>query len=169
MQCRLSSPLLARIIAIIVAVCLVSSASALDAGDTPPPKLGITDAGEIIDLRDYKDKVVIISFWASWCGVCLQELPVLEGIQNSAGPDVLAVFAVNFKEDKRAYRQARARMANWSIKFTHDPKGIMGSRFGVRALPFMVIVDRDGKIAFQHLGYDSSALQGIVDEINSLL
>ena len=73
--------------------CLFMSSIAHSApyqvGDTPFDLVGKTSTGKEIKVSDYKSKVVIVSFWASWCGPCKKELPILAGIQKSATPENL--------------------------------------------------------------------------------
>ncbi|MDE0056040.1 MAG: TlpA disulfide reductase family protein, partial [Gammaproteobacteria bacterium] len=67
----------------------------MQVGDIPPPRLGTDRNGDRINLEEMSGKIVVISFWATWCPPCLKELPVLEAIHNSIGEDRLEVIAVN--------------------------------------------------------------------------
>jgi thiol-disulfide isomerase/thioredoxin len=109
-------------------------------GDLAPDDFGKTLSGEVPKLADYAGKVVVLSFWASWCGYCLKELPILENLQR-AGKGKLQVIAVNQQkrdEFRAIERQLRTAM---TIKLTYDPDEVQR-------------------------GYGESALPGIVDAIN---
>jgi len=72
------------------AVAATPSAPAPAVGDIPPALLGKDRDGHRVDLGEYRGKVVVLTFWASWCGYCLKELPALDALQalwtRSAGP-----------------------------------------------------------------------------------
>lgn len=141
----------------------------VDVGRLPPDYIGKTKSGDEVRVIDSRGQLLIISFWATWCAPCLKELPVLNAIQKSAGADRVRVVAVNLKEDKKRYRKALKAYSEFDITFVHDVRGATGRRFKVEGIPNMFIIDVDGRIAFHHVGYNDSALNGIVAEINSLL
>lgn len=70
-------------------------------GEKPYDRVGRDDEGKVVRVSDFKGRVVIVTFWATWCGPCMKELPVLSGIQKRAGTEQLQVIAVNYKESKR--------------------------------------------------------------------
>jgi thiol-disulfide isomerase/thioredoxin len=138
-------------------------------GEPPPDALGKNREGAEVRVSDHRGKVVVISFWASWCTYCLKELPALEGIQNAAGSSQLQVVAVNFKEEPAVYRRLLHKLKDAQMSFTHDRTGRIGDGYGLRGLPFLVIVGRDGRVAYTHAGYGEQTLDRIVEEINDLL
>ena len=134
-------------------------------GDLAPDDFGKTLSGEVPKLADYAGKVVVLSFWASWCGYCLKELPILENLQR-AGKGKLQVIAVNQQkrdEFRDIERQLRTAL---TIKLTYDPDETGAEAYGVNGIPHLVIIGRDGKIIKVQRGYGESALPGIVDAIN---
>jgi hypothetical protein len=98
----------------------------------------------------------------------MKELPVLSGIQKKAGTDELQVIAVNFKEPKRKFEKIAEALSGNPMKVTSDVKGRIGRKFGVKAIPNMFIIDRQGKVASVHVGYGEDNLPDLVGEINEI-
>lgn len=147
----------------------VSAKNKLEIGDTPPSYLGKESGGDRINLTDHEGKVVVISFWASWCAPCLKELPILENIQNQVGIDKLKVVAVNFKENRKQYRKISRALASLKLSLTHDKRGSIGKSYGVEAVPDLFIVGKDGRLAFHHVGYGDNTIDKIVTVLNEQL
>lgn len=137
-------------------------------GDAAPDVVGKDRDGEPIRLADSRGKVVVLSFWASWCPPCRKELPILENVQRE-GNDQIKVIAVNYKEDAFLVRKLLSKMKDAQMTFTRDPDGALAKRFGLKGLPLMVMIRRDGRIASIHTGYSEDGLDGIVEELNRLL
>jgi thiol-disulfide isomerase/thioredoxin len=140
----------------------------LQVGDVPPDNLGRASTGGKVNLSDYRAKVVIISFWASWCSPCRKELPLLAALQKNATREKLAVFAVNWKESSDWYRAILRAMKDVDLALVSDEYGYFGGVYGVKAIPHMIIIGRDGRIAAVHIGYGEGEIPGLVKEINGL-
>jgi thiol-disulfide isomerase/thioredoxin len=159
----------------VLAVLLASNMSLVLAkptvGEVPPDFLGTTSEGIAQHLADHGGKIVVVSFWASWCGPCLRELPILAGLQQAAGEDKLKVIAVNFHEDRRLFRKlsAKFKAAGAKVTVTEDPDGVISEAYDVHRIPHMFIVGADGRLEFINQGYGEKSLDKIIDQINSLL
>lgn len=140
----------------------------LKLGDIPPAYLGKTNGKVKINLNDYKGKVVVVTFWASWCKPCLQELPILDRIQKKLG-DNIKIFAVNFKQDRKLYRKIRHKLKDISLTMLHDPMGFIGKKFGVKSIPNLFILSKEGKIAYHSIGYGEKTLDKILFHLNKEL
>lgn len=140
----------------------------LQVGDTPPDGLGRASAIGKVKLSEYRGKIVIISFWASWCPPCRKELPILAAIQKNATRDKIVVFAVNWKESADRYRAILRALKDVDLAIVSDENGYYGREYSVDSIPHMIIVGRDGRIAAIHVGYAESELPRLVDEINGL-
>ncbi len=138
-------------------------------GDIPPQALGKDGKGKAINLADYRGKVVIVTFWASWCGFCLKELPALNEVQTGAGEQWLKIIAVNVKDDNDDYRAMMKQMRGYTLAMTRDRDGAIAAGYGVKAYPNLWMIDPQGKVAVHHVGYGESSLQAIVDQIKRLL
>ncbi len=159
------------LLAVLVSCLFVSSASAqVVRGKAPPDSLGVDSKRNDIHVSDYRGKVVVVTFWASWCGACLLELPILENLQRHVGNEEIQVIAVNTDKDPLDYRKALKRMQDYQLAFTADYRnGSVARRFDVRMLPYMILIDRAGQVAHVHAGYGESMLAELVNEINGLL
>ena len=139
-------------------------------GEIPPPMLGKLHGGNTqVNLEDYRGKVVIVTFWASWCGPCRRELPILAHFQQVIGQDALKVIAVNFKEPRSDFLGVVRANRKLQLNYVHDGNGAASGEYGVTALPNMFVIDRDGKIAYVHRGYSEEMLEGFIAEVMSLL
>jgi thiol-disulfide isomerase/thioredoxin len=133
----------------------------------PDVPLGTTSAGDSVKVSDYAGKVVVVSFWASWCAPCRKELPILEGLQQE-GKGNIQVIAVNI-DSRDVFGKAAKLLGELHLILAND-RGDRGQRaYAVKAIPHMVIIGRDGRILDIHSGYGEASLDEIVDEINRAL
>lgn len=162
----------------ILAICLTVLALPLHAGDTatppavgelPPQELGKQWRGGPVNLADHRGKVVIVTFWASWCGPCRKELPILAHFQKAVGRDALQVFAINYKESPEDFHGIVRANREFDLDYIHDRRGRTSDLYGVRSLPHMFILDQEGRVAHVHRGYSEELLPGIVKELLALL
>lgn len=143
-------------------------------GDMPPDALGTTFGGNAVTLSSLHGKIVVISFWATWCGYCMKELPVLANLQLVAAQRKLPlqVVSVNYREDHdtflRTARLLRKRLP--SLMLSWDRDGHIGKPYGASGgIPVMVMLHRDGTVAHVHIGYGADMLDSLLAEINELL
>ncbi|MES2901882.1 MAG: TlpA disulfide reductase family protein [Pseudomonadota bacterium] len=160
----------ARIVATVAALIALASplahAAGPVAGDVAPNELGKTYGGDKVLLSNHAGKVVIVSFWATWCAYCLKELPILEGIQKVAGKaHDLQVVAVN-TEDRDTFRHVLRTLKTMTVAMAYDPDKIGQKAYGVSGIPHLVIIGRDGVIIRVYRGYGEETLGKITDDIN---
>jgi len=123
-------------------------------GPSPPAPdftLPARDGGEV-RLSELKGQVVMINFWATWCGPCRQEMPLLQQIHAKYEPLGFTMLGVNVEPDSAAAQ-------NWlkdmpvSFPIVFDRKSEVSSSFGVEAMPSSVLIDREGRVRHVHRGY----------------
>lgn len=149
-------------------VALAKTPGNIPVGSPVPDKLGTLLNGDEVRAKDFQGRVLVITFWASWCGPCMHELPVLEKIQRIAKKDRLQVVAINI-EDRDRYKDISRKLSEFESIIAHDNRKDVRETFGVKGIPHMVIVGRDGNILNVHRGYSEDALEDLVDEINLAL
>lgn len=125
--------------------------------------------GETVPLSSQRGKVVILTFWASWCGPCKRELPLLEKAQEFVGKDKLTVFAVSFHENPEAAKMLKKLAVEWQIDLIEDRNGGIASRYAITSIPHLFFIDRNGKIFSTHVGYGDRTIADLVNDINHAL
>jgi thiol-disulfide isomerase/thioredoxin len=158
-----------KLLALSIALALAFPTLAAPAkGDPAPQVIGTDVEGQPLESGQFRGKVLVVTFWATWCGPCMHELPMLESMQRVAGKERLQVVAVNI-EDKQVFRKVAGKLASFSITIAHDDRKRGSEAYGVKGIPHMVIIGRDGKILKVNRGYSEESLDGIITEINAAL
>lgn len=139
-----------------------------EVGDVPPAYLGKDQYGEKVNLKDLRGKVVIVTFWATWCPPCRKELPVLETLQQHAGSGRVQVIAINI-EKPSAYRPMKRRLKDYTMTLINDYNGRTKKRFGVAGIPHLAMVKKDGTVAAIKRGYSEEMVPAMIDEVNALM
>lgn len=108
-------------------------------------------AGDPVKLSDYRGKVVVLNFWATWCGPCRIELPILKGLPDKHSPDELVVLAVDLGEERDDV--ARFAVEN-DLQFIVllDPQRKVGNAYRARTIPTTYVIDADGVIQYRRVG-----------------
>lgn len=110
--------------------------------------------GTEMTLEDFKGRVILVNFWATWCAPCVKELPSLDRLQFKLGGEGLLVLAVN--QDRGGAAVAGPFLKKLDVNrlgLFLDSRMKLGRAFGVRALPWTLLIGRDGKIIGQLPGY----------------
>jgi thiol-disulfide isomerase/thioredoxin len=142
---------------------------ALPVGSVPEDELGKDLKGNQVRISHYHGKVVIVSFWASWCGPCMKEMPVIAGVVKRVGPDHLQVIAINHRDEYERFRYVVKVLKDLPITMLRDQNGKTAKKFGVQGIPRMIIIGRDGKVAADHTGYGEGMIPELVVQLNELL
>ena len=135
----------------------------------PAPDFALkSSTGENIRLSEYRGDVVMINFWATWCGPCRQEMPLLDELYTRYERVGFSLLGVNIDDDSS---RAMAMISELGVSFPvlFDNRKEVSKLYEVDAMPVTVLVDRDGKVRHVHHGYKPGYEQKYLDEIRSLL
>ena len=152
----------------VAALLFASTGAALSVGDDPPPIDMPDQHGEKVDLEELRGKVVLVDFWASWCGPCKQEMPVLEALHKKYADQGLVVVGVNIDTSAKKMRSF-LRGAPVSFRIVHDPKITIAQRYEPPTMPSSYFIGRDGKLRYVHQGFRKEDAEGIEAKVKSLL
>ncbi len=117
----------------------------------PAPDFALTDTnGQTVRLQDSRGRITLINFWATWCGPCRYEMPLLTAAAAQY-PDDLAVLAVNFAESQAVVQQYAADLGLGFVPLL-DSDGAVYAQYQVRGLPTTFFLDAEGIIRAVHIG-----------------
>lgn len=147
----------------------VKAASIRPAGERKPaPEFALKDAdGRTVRLSDYRGKVVLLNFWATWCGPCRMEVPWLIEMQRDNKDRGFEVLGVSM--DDNGWEDVKPFLAEMKINYRvmiGDDRTAQNYG-GVESLPTTFLIDRDGKVAVAHVGLTSK--KDIQDGVDQLL
>lgn len=127
--------------------------------------------GHATRLSAQRGKVVILTFWATWCAPCREELPDLEKIQERVGRDKLTVIAVSYRDSAETldYVKKNAKSAAWKLTMLSDTDEAIASAYHVAMIPRLFLIGRDGKLLAIHAGYSNGAVDQFLPELNAAL
>jgi peroxiredoxin len=127
-----------------------------------------SNSGENLRLSEYRGEVVMINFWASWCGPCRQEMPLLDELYSQYQPMGFTVLGVNVEEDST---KARDMLKNLPVNFPvlFDDQSEVSRLYNVVAMPSTVLVDRDGKVRYLHQGYQPGLEETYQQQVRALI
>ncbi len=158
-----------RLLPALVAGLTFAGAPVVASSPSPAPDftLPARDGGKI-HLGDLRGQVVMINFWATWCGPCRQEMPLLEQIHEKYEPLGFTLLGVNVEPDSK---EAQAWLAKMGVTFPilFDRDNAVSSSFGVEAMPSSVLIDREGRVRHVHRGYKPGDESVYADLIRDLV
>ena len=124
--------------------------------------------GETVSLSDLRGEVVMINFWATWCGPCRQEMPHLEALHQRYSSLGFTLLGVNVEEDAKGVDKF---LAETPVTFPvlYDPANDVSELYEVIAMPSTVMVDRSGNMRYIHHGYQPGYENAYQAQIRALL
>ena len=154
---------------IILAIFAASSlASSTLEGQSAPDFVLKSSAGDNLRLSEYRGDVVMINFWATWCGPCRQEMPLLDDLYSRYQRVGFTLLGVNIDDDSR---RAMKMIEELGVKFPvlFDDGKDVSKLYAVEAMPVTVLVDREGTVRHVHHGYKPGYEEKYLTEIRALL
>jgi peroxiredoxin len=124
--------------------------------------------GGTVRLSELRGQVVMINFWATWCGPCRQEMPLLEQIHAKYEPLGFTLLGVNVEPDSTPAQDWLKRVSV-SFPILFDRENRVSEQFGVEAMPSTVLIDREGRVRHVHRGYKPGDESTYADLIRSLV
>lgn len=153
---------------LIAAVFMVSQVHAGEVSGKAPDFTLKSNSGKNIKLSEHRGEVVLLNFWASWCGPCRQEMPLLEQLHERYSSYGFTVMGVNVEEDSsKAKKMLRDVPVSFPVLF--DTQNKASKSYKVSAMPSTVMIDRDGNMRYLHKGYKSGDEQEYAKWIKKLI
>jgi len=125
----------------------------LSGGNRPPaPEFALKDInGQPLSLAQYKGKVVLLDFWATWCAPCKVEIPHFIEMQNAYGPQGLQIIGLSMDDDAKPVKKFVEEMKiNYPVAIGDEK---LASKYGgVLGLPIAFLIDKEGRIVHKHVG-----------------
>ncbi|HMN45053.1 MAG TPA: TlpA disulfide reductase family protein [Povalibacter sp.] len=161
---KLTTCLRATALAATLAVSsLVGASSALAPAFTLPSR-----SGDIVSLDKLKGQVVMLNFWASWCGPCRQEMPLLDQMHKRYSALGFTMLGVNVEANTA---DAEKWLAQTPVTFPvlFDKENKVSKLYDVNAMPSTVFIDRKGNVRYLHRGYKPGDESEYLNQIRALL
>jgi thiol-disulfide isomerase/thioredoxin len=136
----------------------------------PMPSVSVrqfADGGKI-DLGSLKGKVVLVDIWASWCGPCKEEMPLLDELAGRLKKKGVEIIAVSIDEDKESAEAFLSSRPSWSLTVAHDPKGKLPEALHPGKMPSSYVVDAEGIIRYVNEGFERGDLKVIEKRLLAL-
>ena len=136
--------------------------------DEAAPALKLkTVTDEEIDLSAMKGRMVIVNFWATWCGPCIAEMPSLQALTTRIGAKNVALIGVNFHESPQKIRDFQAK---YNVKFPllRDAWQEASAAWKVGVLPTTFVVDANGTLRYRVVGEVDWSSKAVADRLNSI-
>jgi len=125
-------------------------------------------AGKNVKLSEYRGEVVMVNFWASWCGPCRQEMPALEQLYKKYKDLGFVILGVNVDKDSS---NAAGLLSKIPVSFPvlYDNTNKVASQYDVKAMPTTYLIDRNGQLRYIHKAYKPGYELKYAKEIKTLI
>jgi cytochrome c biogenesis protein CcmG, thiol:disulfide interchange protein DsbE len=120
----------------------------------PVPALRVESlSGKKIEVASYRGRVLLLDVWASWCGPCKQELPVLDAMARRLKSQGVEVLAVSVDQERANVDKFLKGHGKWALTIAHDPAGAIAERLQPDKMPTSYVIDRAGIVRYVNAGF----------------
>ena len=157
------------LIALFFGLGLLGGVNAVAAEGDPAPDFTLKSlSGGNIKLSELRGTVVLLNFWASWCGPCRTEMPLLDELYQEYRDYGFTILGVNLDENRD---QANLLLDKIPVSFPvlFDPANSTSETYQVDAMPTTVLIDRNGKVRYHHRGYKDGYMDHYRTEVKELV
>jgi peroxiredoxin len=161
-------PLARLIAALIIGVCIMPNALAEEIQGKAPDFTLKSQNGDNIKLSELRGKVILINFWASWCGPCRQEMPELDQLYQHYRSLDFTILGVNVEENSDA---AKSLLKDIPVSFPvlFDNANTVSKLYKIKGMPSTIILDRDGNMRYMYMGYQRGYEQEYQKQVRALI
>ncbi|MCB1275499.1 TlpA disulfide reductase family protein [Prosthecobacter sp.] len=135
--------------------------------DAPPFKLPLLGGGEF-DFPKEKGKVIVLDFWATWCGPCIKALPDMISQMSAFDPNKVRFIGVNQAESKEVVTTF-LETRGWKLEVAFDANQRVSQQFAVDGVPYVIVIGPDGKVVYVKTGYEPDGAKQIAEVVRKLL
>jgi len=159
--------ILTTLIALLVITLASVVAVAKIKADSAPDFVLKSASGKNVRLSELKGRVVMLNFWATWCGPCAEEIPHLNELHESLDPYDFELLGINLDEDQsKAIHLAKKLEVNFPVLF--DTEKDVSRSFDIKAMPTTIIIDRSGNIRHVNYGFKNGYIERYHRQIQAL-
>lgn len=126
------------------------------------------ESGDNVRLAEQRGKVVMLNFWASWCGPCRQEMPLLDEMHKRYSKVGFVLYGVNVEQDTTAAKKLLKDLGV-SLPVLYDPDSKVSKLYSVSAMPTTVMIDKNGEVRYVNRGYKAGDEDKYRNQIRELI
>jgi len=132
------------------------------------PEFNLPGKATNIDLKQYRGKIVLLDFWASWCQPCKQSFSWMNEMQMRYGEEGFSVVAINLDD---SYEDAQQFLKEFPAQFdiAYDPKGEIADAYALSVMPSSFIINKQGQVIYKHRGFNNADKKILESKIRRLV
>jgi peroxiredoxin len=140
----------------------------VNAGDKAPDFTFKDDNGRQYTVQKFGGRMLLLNFWASWCGPCVEEIPALNVMAKTLAPKGLVVLGVSVDKDEKAYREFLQKLP-LAYPSGRDPEQVINQRYGTLQFPESYLIDSNGKVVEKFVSVQAWASPQMISHVGSLM